>query len=200
MNYQPPRYPPVPRSARSGLTVVAAALGAVFVVATAIVAYVANHPGTSNRAQAGVQGRSVGVSGGQQPVGPSAETLRPSAATSSYSPPPVITPTLSLLNSEAINRTFEGYMNALVDHDLTALRSATCPRLRPTLKGFELHGKYVSRWRGRPYQIYPGQDYVQLSATVQLRSPISGAAAGQATYDWYVQRSSGHYYVCGFLS
>jgi hypothetical protein len=201
--YQPPPYQPAVGPARSGLPMVAALVSAAFVVVTAIVAYVANHPATSTEAQVGALGSGSALGsathGGQAPVG----SALPSATTS---PAPASTATSTIpsrpqLVPEAINRTFEGYMNALVDHDLTALHSATCPKLRHTEVGFELHGKYVNSWRGKPYQISPDLDYVTVFALVRFRDPSTGASAGSATYSWYVEREpSGHYYVCGFLS
>ena len=105
------------------------------------------------------------------------------------------------LDPQAINRTFQVYMNALLHHDLRALHSATCPRLRPTEVGFELHGKYLRSWRGKPYTIEPDLAFVTVRALVKFTDPSSGSDAGRAVYSWYVRRAhSGQYYVCGFLS
>ncbi len=189
--------PPGGAGGSSGGAVVAAVLALVLVAATIVSALVAHNSSESRTAVAGPGpggASSLSINGasssGNAPV-PTPST------TSVYSPTAAPTPTHQPLDSEAINRTFEVYMNALLDHNMYSLRSATCPKLRHTLKGFALHGKYLRRWAGLPYQIYNALDYVRLSARVYFASPYSGSAV----YDWYVERtSSGHYYVCGFLS
>lgn len=206
---QQPYFPPV-RPASSRLTVLAAVLSAVFVAATAILAYVAHHPPTSSSATPGPVGNRPAGASGSASLGANgsqaANSTVPAATTPNVAPAPTTTststvPALPQLNPEAINRTFEVYMNALLDHDLSALKSATCPRLRHTEVGVALHGKYVRSWQGKPYQITPGVGYVTISALVGLRNPSTGASAGSVTYSWYVERTSGgHYYVCGFLS
>jgi hypothetical protein len=92
-------------------------------------------------------------------------------------------------------------MNALLRHDLRALKHATCPRLRHTEIGVRLHGKYVRAWRGKRYTIASGLDHVTVRALVKFTDPGSGADAGRATYAWNVQRQHrNRYFVCGFLS
>jgi hypothetical protein len=105
------------------------------------------------------------------------------------------------LHPKAINRAFQVYLDALLHHDLRALQSATCPRLRRTEVGVALHGKYVRAWSGKPYDIQPDLDFVTVSALVKFTDPATGDDAGQAVYSWNVQRSHrGRYSVCGFLS
>lgn len=184
---------PTPGPARSGGSVVAALLAVAFVVATVIVAYVAHHPAESSTSRAvGVGSGSAARGGSVHPVAPLTDTAPRTSAIPSFTPvPPTTTvPTEPLLEPAAINRTFEVYLNALVDHDLAALHSATCPRLRSTEIGFALHHKYVGRWQGQPYEIPPGASYVTVSAVVYLRDPGTGAAAGSDTYFWYVERAS----------
>lgn len=197
----PPGYGPPPRGG-SGGTVAAAIVGALLVAGCILAAVVANSGSTPSSASAPTVTTTgpVQVGGGTssgadvpQPV-PSADLT-----TSAYTPPPVPTPTPTPthepLNGSAVNRTFEVYMNALLYHNLSALKSATCPRLRHTETGTALHHKYIHRWKGYSYQIYPDLDYVRLSAKVYFD------VGGTAVYDWYVERdSTDTYYVCGFLS
>nr|WP_184906542.1 hypothetical protein [Amycolatopsis umgeniensis] len=130
----------------------------------------------------------------------------------SYSAPSVETQTLTVtppaptsssapgLEPAAIDRVFQVYMNGLANHDMTALRSGTCPRLRSTLLGFELHGHYVERWQMLPYSVPPGQEFVTVQATVTQRNARTGKIAGDVVYSWYVERNEDtDYYVCGWL-
>lgn len=104
------------------------------------------------------------------------------------------------LEPAAIDRVFQVYMNGLANHDMTALRSGTCPRLRSTLLGFELHGHYVERWQMLPYTVPSGQEFVTVQATVTQRNARTGKLAGDVVYSWYVERSEDTaYYVCGWL-
>ncbi len=117
--------------------------------------------------------------------------MTPSAPTSSAAPG---------LEPAAIDRVFQVYMNGLANHDMTALRSGTCPRLRETLLGFELHGHYVERWEMLPYSVQTGQEFVTVQAKVTQRSARNGRMAGDVVYSWYVERNEDtNYYVCGWL-
>ncbi len=122
-------------------------------------------------------------------------TVTPSEPTSS--------PTSSAapgLEPAAIDRVFQVYMNGLANHDMTALRSGTCPRLRETLLGFELHGHYVERWEMLPYSVPSGQEFVTVQAKITQRSARNGKLAGDVVYSWYVERNEDtNYYVCGWL-
>lgn len=110
------------------------------------------------------------------------------------------TPAQEPLVPEAIDRVFQVYMNGLANHDMTALQSGTCPRLRPTLAGFALHGYYVDSWTMLPYEVPSGMEYVVVQATVMQRDPNSGGLAGEVLYSWYVERDPDqNYYVCGWL-
>ncbi|MFE5505164.1 hypothetical protein ACFQ73_21575 [Amycolatopsis japonica] len=103
------------------------------------------------------------------------------------------------LEPAAIDRVFQVYMNGLANHDMTALRSGTCPRLRSTLLGFELHGHYVERWEMLPYSV-SGQEFVTVQAKVTQRNARTGRLAGDVVYSWYVERNEDtNYYVCGWL-
>ncbi|WP_245191822.1 hypothetical protein [Amycolatopsis azurea] len=136
----------------------------------------------------------------------------PPTTSTSYSAPPVQTHTLTVtppappstsargLEPAAIDRVFQVYMNGLANHDMTALRSGTCPRLRETLLGFELHGHYVERWQMLPYSVPPGYEFVTVQATVTQRNARTGKLAGDVVYSWYVERNEDtNYYVCGWL-
>ncbi|WP_394360994.1 hypothetical protein [Amycolatopsis sp. SB7-3] len=104
------------------------------------------------------------------------------------------------LEPAAIDRVFQVYMNGLANHDMTALRSGTCPRLRSTLLGFELHGHYVERWEMLPYSVPSGQEFVTVQAKVTQRNARTGRLAGDVVYSWYVERNEDtNYYVCGWL-
>ncbi|WP_233620664.1 hypothetical protein [Amycolatopsis sp. WAC 01416] len=104
------------------------------------------------------------------------------------------------LEPAAIDRVFQVYMNGLANHDMTALRSGTCPRLRSTLLGFELRGHYVERWQMLPYTVPSGQEFVTVQATVTQRNARTGKLAGDVVYSWYVERNEDTaYYVCGWL-
>jgi hypothetical protein len=168
-------------------SIVAAALSVAFIAATAVLAFVV-HRGGSNAAG----------SGGLIPVGvgPSQPTTSALASTP--------TPTDSAaqpMDPEAVNQVFGAYLNALLHHDLRALKDATCPRLRHTEVGVELHRKYVRAWRGKPYDLTPGLSFVRVRALVDLTDASTGEDAGQAVYQWNVQRNhGGRYFVCGFLS
>ncbi|WP_340682060.1 hypothetical protein LCL61_25500 [Amycolatopsis coloradensis] len=119
-------------------------------------------------------------------------TVTPPAAPSTSSAPG--------LEPAAIDRVFQVYVNGLANHDMTALRSGTCPRLRATLLGFELHGHYVERWGMLPYSVPPGQEFVTVQAKVTQRNARSGKLAGDVVYSWYVERNEDtNYYVCGWL-
>lgn len=122
-------------------------------------------------------------------------TVTPSAPTSS--PTPSAAPGLE---PAAIDRVFQVYMNGLANHDMTALRSGTCPRLRETLLGFELHGHYVERWELLPYSVPSGQEFVTVQAKISQRNARNGKLAGDVVYSWYVERNEDtNYYVCGWL-
>lgn len=109
-------------------------------------------------------------------------------------------PTHIPLVPAAIDRVFQVYMNGLANHDMVALRSGTCPRLRETLLGFALHGYYVARWELLPYEIPAGMDYVTVQANVTQQDPSTGNPAGDVIYSWYVERDvDQNYYVCGWL-
>ncbi|KZB88418.1 hypothetical protein AVL48_19015 [Amycolatopsis regifaucium] len=136
----------------------------------------------------------------------------PSATSTSYTAPPAETRTLTVtppaptsssapgLEPEAIDRVFQVYMNGLADHDMTALRNGTCPRLRETLLGFELNGHYVERWEMLPYSVPPGFEFVTVQAKVTQRDARTGRLAGDVVYSWYVERNEDtNYYVCGWL-
>lgn len=110
------------------------------------------------------------------------------------------TTTADPLEPAAIDRVFQVYMNGLANHDMIALKSATCPELRDTLLGFALHGYFVARWEMLPYSIPPDVDFVTVQATVTQSDPNTGANAGDVVYSWYVQRAADRsYYVCGWL-
>ncbi|WP_410657717.1 hypothetical protein [Amycolatopsis sp. lyj-112] len=135
----------------------------------------------------------------------------PEPTATSYTATPVQTETLTVtpttsaspapsLEPAAIDRVFQVYMNGLANHDMMALRSGTCPRLRETLLGFELHGHYVERWEMLPYSIPPGMEYVTVQAKITQRNARTGRAAGDVTYSWNVEKNEDrNYYVCGWL-
>jgi hypothetical protein len=132
---------------------------------------------------------------------PSFPTYTPSTQTDvpTHTPAPT-SPTHTPLEPAAIDRVFEVYMNGLANHDMVALRSGTCPRLRETLLGFELHRYYVARWELLPYETPSGMDYVTVRADITQRNPSTGRLAGDVTYSWYVERNADqNYYVCGWL-
>jgi hypothetical protein len=132
---------------------------------------------------------------------PSSPTVTPSSRTEvpTYSPAPA-EPTHIPLVPAAIDRVFQVYMNGLANHDMVALSSATCPRLRSTLLGFALHGYYVDRWELLPYEIQNEMDYVTVQADITQRDPNTGQLAGEVIYSWYVERDVDQsYYVCGWL-
>ncbi|MER6668609.1 hypothetical protein ABT256_28920 [Amycolatopsis japonica] len=129
---------------------------------------------------------------------PPAETQTVTVTTSA--PTTSSTPSAPGLEPAAIDRVFQVYMNGLANHDMTALRSGTCPRLRSTLLGFELHGNYVQRWEMLPYSVPSGQEFVTVQAKVTQRNARTGKLAGDVVYSWYVERNEDtNYYVCGWL-
>lgn len=201
------------RQNRSGLTL-AAILGAVFAVATVVVAVVTHHHDNDSSPDARLPGQSVAGSGlvnvggqsgqpGQSvPSGATPSGIEPSVAiptVPTFSPSP--TPTHKPLDPGAVNRVFEEYMDALLDHDLGELHSATCPKYRHTETGFALYSKYyIYRWRGLEYTIEPELNYTIVPAKVYRTDASSGASRGTHVYRWYVARShTGNYYVCGIL-
>lgn len=110
-------------------------------------------------------------------------------------------PTHTPLVRTTIDRVFQVYMNGLANHDMVALRSATCPRLRATLLGFELNGYYVACWEPLPYDLPSEMDYVTVQAKITQRDPSTGSPAGEVTYSWNVERDADqNYYVCGWLN
>ncbi|ANN21890.1 hypothetical protein SD37_19820 [Amycolatopsis orientalis] len=127
----------------------------------------------------------------------------PPAQTETVTVTPSSTPTSSSapgLEPAAIDRVFQVYMNGLANHDMTALRSGTCPRLRETLLGFELHGHYVERWELLPYSVQSGMEYVTVQAKITQRNARTGRLAGDVVYSWNVERNEDtNYYVCGWL-
>ncbi|MFD5247500.1 hypothetical protein ACFWIW_23370 [Amycolatopsis sp. NPDC058340] len=143
---------------------------------------------------------------------PISRTGSPPETSTSYSAPSAETRTLTVtppaqpssaapgLEPAAIDRVFQVYLNGLANHDMTALRSGTCPRLRSTLLGFELHGHYVERWEMLPYSVPSGQEFVTVQAKVTQRNARTGKLAGDVVYSWYVERNEDtNYYVCGWL-
>lgn len=144
---------------------------------------------------------------------PSPRSDSAAATSTSYPDPPAQTETVTVtpssaptsssapgLEPEAIDRVFQVYMNGLANHDMTALRSGTCPRLRETLLGFELHGHYVERWEMLPYSVPPGMEFVTVQAKITQRNARTGRLAGDVVYSWYVERNEDtNYYVCGWL-
>jgi hypothetical protein len=172
----------------------AALLGLLFAAATAILAVHAHNGGSNDVATSS--------------VAPRATTPRQHVQASPGSPaqptlccPPVPVPRPHPLRAKAINHALQAYLDALLHHDLGALKNATCPRLRHTEVGVALHGKYVHAWSGKPYDIAPGIDFVTVRALVKLVDPATGDNAGHAVYAWNIERGNGgRYYVCGFLS
>ncbi len=143
---------------------------------------------------------------GHLPARPdAAETASPSPSVQTVTVTPTPTPTSSTppapsLEPAAIDRVFQVYMNGLANHDMTALRSGTCPRLRETLLGFELHGHYVERWEMLPYSIPEGVEFVTVQARISQRNARTGRMAGDVTYSWNVEKNEDrNYYVCGWL-
>ncbi len=194
----PPGYPPYgPPPQTSSPTLLTAILAALFVAATVVVAIVVH--GSDDTATATAP---AVVPSGAVPGGASASYAVPSYTPPTYSPPtsyvPSPTPTRVPLNAEAINRTFQVYMNALLNRSLSQLRSATCPRLRGTLRGTALDGKYINRYEGSSYRIYDSLDYVIIPTRVRYVDPRTGGNGGSHTYRWYVERyPDGRYWVCG---
>lgn len=194
----PPGYPPYgPPPQTSSPTLLTAILAALFVAATVVVAIVVH--GSDDTATATAP---AVVPSGAVPGGASASYAVPSYTPPTYSPPtsyvPSPTPTHVPLNAEAINRTFQVYMNALLNRSLSQLRSATCPRLRGTLRGTALDGKYINRYEGSSYRIYDSLDYVIIPTRVRYVDPRTGGNGGSHTYRWYVERyPDGRYWVCG---
>ncbi|GAB3987734.1 hypothetical protein GCM10029978_107690 [Actinoallomurus acanthiterrae] len=127
----------------------------------------------------------------------SAPVYTPPAPATSYPVAPAHTP----MSADAINRVFKNYMNGLADHDMTELRTATCPRLRSTLLGFALNGYYVGRWKMKPYTIPPDADKLSVEANFTQEDPDTGNSAGDIDNQWIVERDSGgRYWVCGWLN
>ncbi|MGV9761678.1 hypothetical protein ACWDUC_38570 [Streptomyces tricolor] len=105
------------------------------------------------------------------------------------------------LDREAVDRAFREYLDALVGHNMTDLRRATCPRLRSTLVGFALNGYYVARWEVLPYEIPASTDRFIVDVRITQRDPRSWELAGDVTYQWMAERDTdGHYWVCGWLN
>jgi hypothetical protein len=176
----------------------AAVLSVVFAATTAVFAVVAQHD-RSHTDRSQDAGSSSVTSGRANPGQRVQVSGGPGAEPTLCCPPPIPNP--RPLRAKPINRAIAAYLDALSQHDLRALKHATCPRLRHTEVGVALHGKYVRAWRGQPYDIQPGLDFVTVQARVEFTDPASGHTAGQAVYSWNVQRSRrGHYSVCGFLS
>ncbi|MGW0366145.1 serine/threonine-protein kinase [Streptomyces sp. NPDC002990] len=147
------------------------------------------------------------------PPSPSASASGPSSpAVSSVPSPSTSTPTTAAptgpaypahtpLDRAAIDRIFGIYMNGLANHDMTALRSGTCPRLRSTLLGFALNGYYVARWELLPYEIPTGRDALSVEAKITQRDPDTGKLAGDVHYQWIIERDPNqNYWVCGWLN
>ncbi|MEV6911689.1 hypothetical protein [Amycolatopsis sp. NPDC051071] len=131
----------------------------------------------------------------------SAPSVQTETLTVTPTPTPAsTTPPAPLLEPAAIDRVFQVYMNGLANRDMMALRSGTCPRLRETLLGFELHGFYVERWEMLPYSIPDGVEYVTVQAKITQRNARTGRMAGDVTYSWNVEKNEDRsYYVCGWL-
>jgi hypothetical protein len=109
-------------------------------------------------------------------------------------------PTPASMSTAEIDAVFHTYMSGLADHDMSELRSGTCPQLRSTLHGFVLNGYYITGWTLLPYQVSPGVDQVTVKATMTQLDTYTGKPAGQVTYSWFVQRDAGgSYWVCGWL-
>jgi hypothetical protein len=200
---------PAPTSSTS--TVVTALLAVAFVLATALAAWGVHNQDSASAASAGPARQSTGslpgvpaAAGSSSYPGLATPSIpTPSLPTPTLTPyvPPTPTPTHQPLDPEAINRTFQVYMNALLYRSLSQLKSATCPKLRHTETGTALDHKYINRWKGLPYTIYNSLDYVTIAATVRYVNPNTGGNGGSHTYRWYVDRyPDGHYWVCGILA
>lgn len=202
-------YPPPAPTRRNMLP--AALLSAAFVIAAvllAVHAHSADKPGAFAPVPVGSGEQQINGSGGQQingggggqQINGGAQTTAP-ASTPTVPAQTTTSASAPVLDPAKIDRVFADYMDALVEHDLAALKRATCPRLRGTEVGVALHGRYVSRWRENPYDVGPYLNYTTVTAKLSLQDPASGAAAGTVTYAWYVERDTdGAYWVCGFLS
>ncbi|MFC8564894.1 serine/threonine-protein kinase [Streptomyces sp. NPDC057245] len=138
--------------------------------------------------------------GGVAPSAPaqsSAQGATPTASAADSPDAPEHTP----LDPHAVDQVFTQYLDALVSQDMTALRQATCPRLRPTLKGFVLNDYYVARWNVLPYEIPAASDRFSVDVRITQRDPASGELAGDVTYQWVAERDAdGDYWVCGWLN
>jgi hypothetical protein len=173
----------------------AALLGVLFAAATAALALHAHNGGSNDVGTSSVTPSAASPSQQAQvsPGSPAQPTLccPPSAPAAARHP----------LRAKAINHALQAYLDALLHHDLGALKTATCPRLRHTEVGVALHGKYIRAWSGKPYDIASGVDFVTVRALVKFTDPATGQNAGHAVYAWNVERGNGgRYYVCGFLS
>ncbi|MFD4659855.1 hypothetical protein ACFWP2_29980 [Kitasatospora sp. NPDC058444] len=124
-----------------------------------------------------------------------------SAPVLSPSPTPPSPPASAPLDRRAVDRAFREYLDALVSHDMTALRRATCPRLRATLLGFALNNYYVARWKVLPYSIPDATDRFSVDVLITQRDPGTGQLAGDVTYQWMAERDTdGNYWICGWLN
>ncbi|MBV6696652.1 serine/threonine protein kinase [Kitasatospora aureofaciens] len=157
-------------------------------------------------------GKAIGASGAGsaapvQPAPSRTPSPPPASSAAPASPPPPHTPTYSPgptrppLDRAAVDRVFQVYMNGLANHDMTALRSGTCPRLRSTLLGFALNGYYVARWQLQPYDIPASMDQLSVEARITQQDPDTGRLVGDVNYQWIIERDADqNYWVCGWLN
>ncbi|MCX4886036.1 hypothetical protein, partial [Streptomyces sp. NBC_00847] len=135
--------------------------------------------------------------GASAEAGGVASSAQPSTPPASAPDSPEHTP----LDREAVDRAFREYLDALVGHNMTAFRRATCPRLRSTLVGFALNGYYVARWEVLPYEIPASTDRFIVDVRITQRDPRSWELAGDVMYQWMAERDTdGNYWVCGWLN
>ncbi|RKT19077.1 serine/threonine protein kinase [Streptomyces sp. 1114.5] len=190
--------PPVERHTRTRRALLAVVLAAAVAVATwKLWPEAASDAGrTAATSAPTTTASSAGTSSSTAPAPTRTPTPTP-VRTPTYTPKPAV-PTL---DRAAVDRVFQVYMNGLANHDMTALRSGTCPRLRSTLLGFALNGYYVARWQLQPYDIPVGTDQLSVEATVTQQDPNTGRLAGDVNYQWIVERDADqNYFVCGWLN
>ncbi|WP_434100101.1 serine/threonine-protein kinase [Streptomyces olivaceus] len=187
-----------------GLAVVAAAvLGAVVAGAIALTTDgdSAGGPSSSSSSPSSPHTASAAPgAGGVAPSAPAQSSTQGATPTTSAADSPDA-PEHTPLDPQAVDQVFTEYLDALVAQDMTALRRATCPRLRSTLKGFALNDYYVARWNVLPYEIPAASDRFSVDVRITQRDPASGGLAGDVTYQWVAERDAdGDYWVCGWLN
>ncbi len=126
------------------------------------------------------------------------QAVSPSYSVPTYSAPAAPTPSY-LLDSTAVARTLDEFMQAVAYHDQNTTVSLTCPRLRAGT-GTYIGANEIARWERESFTIPPNQTWVQILVKMSLRNPKTGASAGEFDRYWQVEKEDdGNYYVCGYV-